>query len=335
MADLGEDVFKGVVAPSCIFVARKGQPGADHHVQLRDLSRVSANERARLLPQRTTKSDSEARQSLLADNDELGVRKAGSVVTDSVIPLFRAAQFRCKDAGINYQRVRVGMRVKGNSDLADRLLYEGKQQRRVDRMYWKGSDIGRYWISESTQRFCRPDAKPRKNEVVHLNDAVYDRVPKLLLRQTADTIIATIDYRGVWFGRSIISIVKESGDYEPEYLLALLNSKYLREVYDGLAHESGRVFAQVKLAKLGQLPFRRIDFSNPAEKKKHDRLVALAKQMFELSNRRQSGSWGKTELESLEREIAETDAQIDNLVYDLYGVTAEERKITEDSTGSV
>jgi hypothetical protein len=31
----------------------------------------------------------------------------------------------------------------------------------------------------------------------------------------------------------------------------------------------------------------------------------------------------------LEREIAATDAEIDNLVYELYGITDEERKIIE------
>ena len=32
---------------------------------------------------------------------------------------------------------------------------------------------------------------------------------------------------------------------------------------------------------LGQLPFRRIDFANPQDKIRHDRLVALVEQMLE------------------------------------------------------
>ena len=38
---------------------------------------------------------------------------------------------------------------------------------------------------------------------------------------------------------------------------------------------------------------------------------------------------GVAELGRLEREIAPTDAQIDGLVYDLYGITGDERKIIE------
>ncbi len=36
-----------------------------------------------------------------------------------------------------------------------------------------------------------------------------------------------------------------------------------------------------------------------------------------------------SELDRLEREIASTDAEIDGVVYELYGITDEERKIVE------
>jgi len=329
VVDLGEGVFKGVVAPSCIYVARRGGPPARHTVRIRDLSRVSDTERPKLLLSEVTKLDTIARQSVLTDNAELELDETPSLRRGPVSPLGEVPEFSCKDAGINYQRVGVGMRVKGNSDLADRLLYEGKQQRSIDRMYWKGSDIGRYWISKTTERFCRPDIRPRKNEVVHLNEDVFRTVPKILLRQTADTLIATMDYRGVWFGRSIISIVKESGDYKLEYPLGLLNSRYLRHVYEELVHESGRVFAQVKLSKVRQLPFRRINFSDPPDKARHDKMAELVGRMLDLNKRKHSGKLAPSDTQRLEREIAATDAEIDNLVYKLYGITNEERKVIE------
>ena len=101
------------------------------------------------------------------------------------------------------------MREKGKSDLAKRLLYEGNRQKGEDEMYWKGTDIDKYWIAEATERFCRPNYRDfvRSNEVVRLNYEVYNATPKILFRQTSDHIIATIDYRGVWFGRSIIALV--------------------------------------------------------------------------------------------------------------------------------
>jgi len=54
--------------------------------------------------------------------------------------------------------------------------------------------------------------------------------------------------------------------------------------------------------------------------------------MLELNNKKHSAPQGgivPSELDRVEREIASTDAEIDSLVYELYGISAEERKITE------
>jgi hypothetical protein len=155
-------------------------------------------------------------------------------------------------------------------------------------------------------------------------------VPKILLRQTADTLIAAIDYSGVWFGRSLISIVKETGDCQPEYLLGLLNSKYLRHLYEGLAHETGRVFAQVKLSKLKQLPIRIISFAEPKERKLHDRLAELVKLVTKFAAQHDAARTDQ-ERTVFVRQIEATDRQIDKLVYELYGLTAEEIEIVESS----
>jgi hypothetical protein len=79
------------------------------------------------------------------------------------------------------------------------------------------------------------------------------------------------------------------------------------------------------------------------DKARHDRMVELVERMLELHKRRgglgppagarraplpASGDTGATELD---RQIAATDAAIDNLVYELYGITDEERRIIEGS----
>ena len=51
--------------------------------------------------------------------------------------------------------------------------------------------------------------------------------------------------------------------------------------------------------------------------------------MLELNRRKHSGKLAPSELDPVEREIAATDAEIDDLLYELYGITEEERKIIE------
>ena len=328
LVDLGEDVFAGVVAPSCIFVVEKGEATSAQQTSIADIVRFSNAEKAVLL-EKQRHQQTLVHQRVFQHNPDL---EFTAVTRTSEVPAVRLGEFdhfQCKDAGINYQRVRVGMQEKGKSDLSSRLLYDGVQRHPRDKMYWKGSDIDRYWIAETTERYCRPNYHDfiRRNEVVRLNSQVYEHTPKILLRQTADHIRATIDYRGVWFGRSIIAVVpRGTSDYRIEYLLGLLNSRYFKWLYQGIVHETGRVFAQVKLSKAKQLPIRTIDFDDPTDKAYHEQMVALVQRMLDLHQQQPQTPQAKT---ILKRQIEATDREIDSLVYRLYDLTEDEIRIVE------
>jgi len=111
-----------------------------------------------------------------------------------------------------------------------------------------------------------------------------------------------------------------------EYLLGLLNSKCL-DFYLKLISSpfSGGYFAFNK-QYIEQLPIRVIDFGNPADVKRHDRMVALVQRMLDLHKQTPATPF---EQERLARDISATDAEIDRLVYELYELTPEEIKIVE------
>jgi len=332
LVDLGEDIFKGVVAPSCIFVVKKDQLVDKQQVHLISLNKMSDSEKVETLID-GSRVGKLIQQSVFYDNADLEFSVSLKMANAPVVPLGDSNELKCKDAGINYQRKNVGMQEKGKSDLADRLLYEGKRQKAQDKMYWKGSDIDHYWIAEMTERFCRPNYQDfiHRNEVVHLSEKAYTTIPKILLRQTADHIIATIDHKGVWFGRSIIAIVPTQNlTHKVEYLLGLLNSKYFELLYHQLVQERGRVFAQVKLSKIKQLPIRTIDFTNPADNALHEQIVALVEQMLELNKQLKETNLPQTKT-IIQRQIKATDQQIDKLVYKLYELTEEEIAIVEEN----
>jgi uncharacterized protein (UPF0335 family) len=58
-------------------------------------------------------------------------------------------------------------------------------------------------------------------------------------------------------------------------------------------------------------------------------MVELVDRMLELNKQKYSGKLAPSQVERVEREIAATDGEIDDLVYELYGITGEERKIIE------
>ena len=72
-----------------------------------------------------------------------------------------------------------------------------------------------------------------------------------------------------------------------------------------------------------QLPIRRINLSDPADKVRHDQMVQLVESMLVL-HKRKSTARTQSDQEQIQRQIDATDRQIDALVYDLYGLTPDE-----------
>jgi len=76
------------------------------------------------------------------------------------------------------------------------------------------------------------------------------------------------------------------------------------------------------------LPIPRVDEAAPSRKATHDKIVSLVGRMLEL-HKKKNDLPASSERERIEREIAVTDETIDQLVYDLYQLTPEERAIVE------
>jgi hypothetical protein len=90
----------------------------------------------------------------------------------------------------------------------------------------------------------------------------------------------------------------------------------------------------VSPARLGRFPIYTPDFDNLADKTRHDKMVALVMQMLSLHQYLRKA---KTDQERrlVQQEIDATDVRIDALVYDLYGLTAEEITVVESALPTV
>jgi hypothetical protein len=75
---------------------------------------------------------------------------------------------------------------------------------------------------------------------------------------------------------------------------------------------------------------RTIDFSDPADVARHDRMVSLVQRLLSLYKQLPEAATPH-EKTALERQIEATDGQIDVLVYELYGLTKEEIGIVEEA----
>jgi type I restriction-modification system DNA methylase subunit len=117
------------------------------------------------------------------------------------------------------------------------------------------------------------------------------------------------------------------------YLLGILNSKVfwfsIGNISIPFGIRAGEYRYRLIYQYMEKVPIRTINFSEPADKARHDRMVALVERMLEQNKQKHSGKLAPSELERLDRDITSTDAAIDNLVYELYGITEEEQRIIE------
>jgi predicted nucleic acid-binding Zn-ribbon protein len=91
-----------------------------------------------------------------------------------------------------------------------------------------------------------------------------------------------------------------------------------------------KAFPKINMNTLETFPIPDIDISNSADKSHHDKMVSLVEQMLSL-NKKLTSAKTDHEKTSLQRQIETTDRQIDQLVYELYGLTEEEIKIVKGS----
>ena len=174
-----------------------------------------------------------------------------------------------------------------------------------------------YWIS-----FGDWLAEPRYS-------ARYDAPEKIIIRQTGDSLIATLDCEQFIVRDNLYTIVARNKDLNLRFALGVLNSKLLNWFYQNVINpEQGEALAQVKRGHIAKLPIPPLDLSKRTNKTKHDKMVKLVERMLEL-HKKLGEAKVPTEKERLQREIGATDKQIDTLVYELYGLTDEEIRIVE------
>jgi hypothetical protein len=116
------------------------------------------------------------------------------------------------------------------------------------------------------------------------------------------------------------------------FLLGLLNSKlcwsFLKRTCSvlGDADKRGRLLLQAIYVK--QLPIRVIDPKKRQDTAMHKKMVSLVEQILERNRELAEETWSINQ-ERLQGEIKALDREIDELVYELYGMTEEEIRVVE------
>ena len=135
--------------------------------------------------------------------------------------------------------------------------------------------------------------------------------PKIIVRQTADRIIAAFDKEIGFYPINTVNVVKlESEDIDFNLaVLGILNSKLITLFYQEISQEGGRILAEVKPSRVKAVPIPY--FKNTK---------SLSKLVQNIIDKKQES-----------KNTSNEEKQIDQLVYQLYELTEKEIDIIENS----
>jgi hypothetical protein len=245
-------------------------------------------------------------------------------------------------------------KLRGRSWLLEQLCYstfgmrscaKGKGQGGKDRLitlnskaknakpYLEGRDITRYGMSP-TGRFIRyiPEEmySPRSSELFE-SDKI---VSQTMLSKAR--LVATFDDKGFYVEQSLACIMphgiltdtKPMAGFPLKFILGVLNSRLERFYF-----ESYVIDQSLGGGLIHATPGTHDKLIVPKTTDKHvSRMVSLVDSMLALHKQLASAK-SESQRGAIQRQIEATDAEIDRLVYDLYGLTKDEIAIVEESSG--
>jgi hypothetical protein len=151
---------------------------------------------------------------------------------------------------------------------------------------------------------------------------------KVLLRKTGSPILATYDNSGIFPEQSLYFLFNNRSSLSYKYLTAIINSKLFQFVYINNLVTNRDSTPQLKKVDLDRFPVFCFDLNSKSQIDTHNRITDFVDQMLTSKKQLQQA---KTESDKnyLERKCDQLDKEIDQLVYQLYGLTEEEIKIVE------
>ena len=216
----------------------------------------------------------------------------------------------------------IGIQLGGSSGSDTKDSFISNDQ--VNENYKKvldGKNINRYQKEWSGGYVRYGDWLHRKR------DKKYFLNPKIVIRQIGMSPIATYDEDNFYTLNTIYNIINSS-KYSLKYLIGIINSELGKWFWIKKNSDFKTLFPKIKKSQIEAVPIPTIDFDNKKEKAMHDQIVSLVDKMLDLNEKLKKAKTPH-DRELIERRIKTTDSQIDQLVYELYGLTEDEIRVVE------
>jgi adenine-specific DNA-methyltransferase len=306
IAHLGDGVFSSAVVPTCVVTATRKIPR-------KNIVRVISGSR--------NPYDAEARS---ADIEQ----DAFLALDNYVFNLSANKETQALLRKISSDSVELGSLVdikEGIKTGNDKVFLSDRPFSENSRPLVKGRDIERYRCRPALYINYDPAklSRPQKPEHFLVNE-------KLLVRRVGNSLISAYDNQQLFCVHTLYTVRtrETTANYSLKFLLGLLNSRLFKFFYHSTSVQKGSVFPEVRIYSLNQLPVRVIDFSDKTAGEMHDKLVHLVEQMLQAKPQTATAR-NERDQTFYQNKCLALDRQIDQLVYELYGLTEQERNAVE------
>ncbi len=143
----------------------------------------------------------------------------------------------------------------------------------------KGEDFNRYTLSWNNTYVTYTDQLHRAR-----TPDIFELKEKIIVRQTGNYPIAMVDENSFYTLDTVHNGKVINKQFNSYYLIALLNSRMMKYIWDNLVNEEKKAFGQIKIIYLDELPIPK------TSKENQNRFVLLAKKMIEKNQELQKQS---------------------------------------------
>jgi len=209
--------------------------------------------------------------------------------------------------------------------------YAGKQgisETKINNTYKKllsGKDIKRYfhkWQGDYVE-YVPAKLQRARDEKIFLADE------KLIMQRIGGILITSYDNEQFYTFNSVNNLLsKVNSNYSLKFILALLNSNLFRFYYVKNFTNNSSLTVNISKTFLDKLPVVKIDFSNNSELSKYNETIKHVDQLLQLNKELQTATV-PNQIEQIKSRIGYCEDKINEIVYELYGLTEEEIKVIE------
>lgn len=217
-------------------------------------------------------------------------------------------------------KISLGMKLRSN----DEFIVFNKSRQNPDPIVF-GKDISKYEQIEPSRFFNFSTAVivgGTKNEKIQkAKTKIFTQAIRNL--SLKDRIVATLDDNGYCFVGTVNSVILNDDTYDYSFILGLLNSKLFNAYFK-------KRFTTISLTAsfLGVLPVNKLQTAS--QKKIAGQLTNTVNQLLSLKQQLKATTL-QTKLEQIEGRIDYLEQQINEIVYELYGLTKDEIAIIENA----